>query len=63
MDIFIAGRLDPRTVLMLVALSLTLAACVAFMLFGWFSHMLSELRHKMGKVKYLRATMINLLGI
>jgi hypothetical protein len=43
------GRLDPRTVLMIVALSLTLAACVGFMLFGWFSHMLPQLRLKMGK--------------
>ena len=35
---------------MMVALCLTVSACVGFMLFGWFSHMLPQLRLKMGKV-------------
>ena len=38
---------------MMVALCLTVSACVGFMLFGWFSHMLPQLRLKMGKVQYI----------
>ena len=44
------GGVDPRTVLMIVALTLTGVVCVGFMFFGWFSHLLPRLRIKLGKV-------------
>ena len=46
-----SGRLDPRTVLMIVALTLTGTVCIGFMFFGWLSHLLPRLRIKMGKVR------------
>jgi hypothetical protein len=43
------GKPDGRSIVMIVALLVTVSACIGFMLFGWFSHMLPQLRLKMGQ--------------
>ena len=44
------GRLDPRSVIMMVTFALTCVICIGFMFFGWFKYLLPQLRIKLGKV-------------
>ena len=51
--LLVVGKPDGRSIVMIVALLVTVSACIGFMLFGWFSHMLPQLRLKMGQVGLL----------
>ncbi|XP_064394060.1 calcium permeable stress-gated cation channel 1-like [Halichondria panicea] len=43
------GRLDPRSVLMMVTFTLTCVLCIGTMFFGWFKHLIPQLQLRTGK--------------
>ena len=46
----VAGHVNARAAVMIVVFSLFGLTCIGVMSFGWFKHLLPQLRLKMGKV-------------
>ncbi len=55
------GRVDPRTVLMMVTFSLTCVFCIGVMFFGWFKHLIPQLQLRMGKVNLCKICVLHYL--
>ena len=45
------GKVNARGAVMIAVFTLTCLVFIGFMFFGWFSHLLPQLRDKMGKVR------------
>ena len=54
------GRVDPRSIIMMITFILTCILCIGVFFFGWFQHLLPTLRSRLGKVS-LKSCYLSLL--
>jgi len=48
--VLLSGKVDPRSIIMMVTFAVTCLICIGVMFFGWFKHLLPKLRLGLGKV-------------